>query len=105
MTMSRLDEFPGIHVDAEPIARGLFAMMDDDEQDLIRLGLLPHRWIELLEKQTELEMREKLGFPTGDTFTYWMKDKVVEDQSMKKLVSAIVHEVCLKLYGCVKMVV
>lgn len=105
MSMDRVENYPGFTVNATKIAQGVFEMMDDNEQVGIRFGLLPARWVDMIEKMAEEVVRNRLGGTTADVFYGFVGDHFYEDLDVKKCASQITKQVCHKLYDCVQMVV
>jgi len=99
-------------VDMKPIASGLLNMMreqDENNETLIRFGLLPAKWMETAEEQFKASIRDKLPIAEdGDKCAAaFVVDGgyVVEHFSMKELANEFSHELALALYGAVDMVV
>lgn len=108
----------GVRVDAKAIAHGLLEMMREESEDnevLIRFGMLPAKWMELVERQMDSVIRERYSLlpkeqDRKDEHTVLINPgdpelSHVETFRVSRLVAEMVHEVCLALYGSVEMVV
>jgi hypothetical protein len=105
MSEERVDGFPGFTINAKKIAQGVFEMMSDDEQTGIKFGLLPKRWVDLIEKTAEEVVRKRLGNTDKDVFYGFVGRHFYEELNVKKCAAQITKQVCHKLYDCVQMVV
>lgn len=114
-----------ITMDADAIAKGVLAMMRErhlasqdaeDDETIIRFGMLPARWMNMLESQMDAVIRERFDLlpkrsSDRDEYTTIIKDPNAEDGhrmvtfKMRDLVNEMVHEVSLAMYSNVDMVV
>lgn len=111
-----------VKINAKGIAKGILAMMRErhaasgdaeDDETIIRFGMLPKRWMDILETQMTDVICEKFLVNnyekrTGEVTTIIRHedgDHSVETFKIKDLVSEMVHEVSLAMYGEVEMLV
>lgn len=104
----------GIALDAESLAKDLVRLMreeSDDNEVLIRFGLLPAKWMEAVKKEVEAVVRQRYSLLAGkDEYTVLINPgnpdaaRVVTFK-VSQVVSEALHEVALALYGSVDMVV
>jgi hypothetical protein len=110
-----------VTVDADAIAKGVLAMMrerhamTDDAEDsevLIRFGMLPKRWMDLIEKSMWSVVEERFQVTDyerrKDSVTTMIRtadDYEIVTFQPSKLIAEMVHEVSLALYSNVEMVV
>ncbi len=80
--------FHGLKIDAEKIAQGMFDMMPDDDKACMVVGMLPLKWMELVERQIREKVAkvamEQAGYIPVDNdeleaFTAIVKNDVVKD--------------------------
>jgi len=123
--MAHLMKRMRVTIDARAVAEGVLAMMGehyaltgDPESDetLVRFGMLPAKWMTMVEEQMESVIRERFDLlPAGrdnrDEYHTIIRDPEAEDSyrmvqfSVRALVQEMLHEVTLAMYGSVEMVV
>ena len=111
-------------INADAIAKGVLAMMrerhlvtDDAEDDetLIRFGMLPKRWMDMIEQSVTAVICERHSVTSHEKVTGIVMtviktgdgddDYEVMTFKLSELISEMVHEVSLALYSNVEMVV
>jgi hypothetical protein len=106
-----------ITINADAIAKGVLEMMRErhaltgdaeDDETLVRFGMLPKRWMDILESQMTSVICERFKVSnyekrTGEVMT--MLDDGAFTFKLRELVNEMVHEVSLAMYGNVDMVV
>jgi hypothetical protein len=105
MSNARVKGYPGITINAKAIAQGVIDMMDENEVAAIRFGLLPKRWVDMLEVQMESVVRSRFNDAKGEAFYGFVGDHFYDHVKIKDVVSQMVKQVCHEMYGCVEMVV
>jgi len=119
-TMSLMRQL-NVTINADAIAKGTLAMMRDQDargdsnETLIRFGLLPAKWMEMIERQMTDVLCERFLVNNyektkGEVTTIIRHsadpdDVTVETFRIKDVVSEMLHEVTLALYSNVEMVV
>jgi hypothetical protein len=113
-----------VTINADAIAKGVLAMMreryavsreTEDSEDLIRFGMLPKRWMDMLESQMTNVICERFNIAEHEKakneVTTIIKTGDGDDDyatvtfNPRELVNEMVHEVTLALYANVAMVV
>ena len=113
-----------VTINADAVAKGVLAMMrerhaatgdSEDNEDLIRLGMLPKRWMEMIESQMMTVICDRFQVNQYEVrrgeVTTIVKTGDGDDEldvmtfSLKELVREMVHEVSLALYANVEMLV
>jgi hypothetical protein len=103
-----------LNCDAKAIAEGLVKLMGEEDPNnvaLIRFGMLPAKWMDRVKKSCEELLVDKLHVdPNGDSDMVLFRDVDEQGECLvrvhpKRIVSEMLHEISLALYGCVEMVV
>ena len=103
-----------LNCDAKAIAEGLVKLMEEEDPNnvaLIRFGMLPAKWMDRVKKSCQELLVDRLHVdPNSDEaiVTFANPDeqnRYCVDVHPKKIVSEMLHEISLALYGCVEMVV
>ncbi len=113
-------KYPFIKVNTEAIALGIIDMFSDEEKAIVRFGMLPAKKIEILE--TELRNKLKNSFKwdgqSKEVNIYFRHDEpmpwferfgddgfVMRDVDLNQVHRDIIHEITLKIYSNVDMLV
>ena len=107
-----------VTINAKAIAEGVVGMIreaDPESETLIRFGMLPKTWMDMIERQmvSVIQSRFDLAGDVKDKDKFFALVRNPNDAedldcvgfSMKKLIAEMVHEVSLAMYGAVDMVV
>jgi len=103
-----------LNCDAKAIAEGLVKLMEEEDPNnvaLIRFGMLPAQWMDRVKKSCQELLVDRLHVnPRADQEVVTFADKDERGEWIvvvhpKKIVSEMVHDISLALYGCVEMVV
>jgi len=64
MTTTAIADIPGLTIDADAIAKGILAMIDDagdtESATVIKFGMLPVKWLDMAERQLRGSLMDKL---------------------------------------------
>lgn len=103
-----------LNCDAKAIADGLVKLMEEEDTRniaLIRFGMLPAQWMDRVKKSCEELLVDKLHVDPKKDWDMVLFREVNEHGEClvkvhpKLIVSEMLHEISLALYGCVEMVV
>lgn len=118
-----LYKYPFLRVDAEAIAKGFIAMWEPEDRILLRFGMLPAKWMDVLEKMLRESLTEKLRFrdcENGSVNVYYTPDvddapygevlipgelAVCREVDFDQMHKDVLHEITLRLYDQVEMLV
>lgn len=103
----------GLRFDAEPVAKGIVRIMEQNDPDsitLLRFGMINKTWIDHATRACEASLRERfLLLPNAKECTTIINadsdDCEVVHFKVADVVAEMVHEISVALYGCVEMVV
>jgi hypothetical protein len=103
----------GLRFDAEPVAKGIVRIMEQNDPDsitLLRFGMINKTWIDHASAACEAVVRDRfVMLPTAMECTTIINaasdDCEVVHFKLDDVVAEMVHEISVALYGCVEMVV
>lgn len=108
MSVIKLSTLP-VTIDADKIAKGVIRMMeeagDDESLTVMKFGMLPKKWIDMIEEQMRASFREKLMLVGGKDERTVIYDGQIVTFSFDELIQEALHEICLALYSNTEMVV